>query len=60
MPELDDHDVVGLHGVDDLVEAAFARVGARGAAADGFVDDGKGEGVGKVDAPACLSMLDVT
>lgn len=57
MSELDDHDVVGLHGVDDLVEAAFAGVGARGAAADGFVDDVEGQGVGEVDAPACLWIV---
>lgn len=56
MPEFDDDDVVGLHEVDDLVEAAFARVGAGASAADGFVDDGEGEGVGEVDTPAWLGV----
>jgi hypothetical protein len=44
--ELDNDDVVGLYGFDDLIEAAFARVGARAAAAYGLVDDGDGERVG--------------
>jgi hypothetical protein len=57
--ELDDDDVVGLHGVDDFVEAAFTRIGARAAPANGFVDDVEGEGVGEVDAPACGRVLDV-
>jgi hypothetical protein len=29
MSEFDDDDVVGLHGFDDFVEAAFAGEGAR-------------------------------
>lgn len=39
MAEFDDNDVVGFDGVDNVGEAAFDCVGARAAAADGFVDD---------------------
>lgn len=52
--ELNDNDVVGFEQRSDLSEAAFVRVAAGGAAADGFVDDG-GVGVeegGDVGAPA--------
>lgn len=52
VPELDDDDVVGLDRLDDVVEAAFDGEGARAAAANGFVDDGKRDGEGEVDAPA--------
>lgn len=52
MPKFDDDDVVGLNEVYDFGEAAFARVGAGGSAPDGLVDDGEGERVGEVDAPA--------
>lgn len=45
MSEFYDDDVVGFDEVDDFVKAAFARVGAGTAAANGFVDDGEGEGV---------------
>lgn len=38
--ELDDYDVVGFEQGSDLGEAAFVRVAAGGAAANGFVDDG--------------------
>ena len=52
--ELDDHDVVGFEQRSDLGEAAFVRVAAGGAAADGFVDDRSvGVEVGsEVGAPA--------
>jgi hypothetical protein len=50
--EFHDDDIVGLYEVDNLVEAAFDGVGARTAAANGFVDDGQGERVGEEDAPA--------
>lgn len=53
VPEFDDHDVVGGDGLDDVVEAAFDGEGARAAAADGFVDDGEGDRIWEVDAPAC-------
>jgi hypothetical protein len=54
VPELDDDDVVGFEERSDLGEAAFVRVAAGGAAADGFVDDGGvgGEVGGEVAAPA--------
>lgn len=57
--ELDDYDVVGFEQGSDLGEAAFVRVAAGGAAADGFVDDG-GVGVeegGDVGAPAWRVLL---
>jgi len=54
MTEFNDHDVVGLYEVGDFVETAFDGVGTGAAAADGFVDDGEGERVGKEDAPACV------
>jgi hypothetical protein len=50
--EFYDDDVVGLNSFYDLVETAFDCEGARAAAADGFVEDGEGEGVGEIDAPA--------
>lgn len=52
--ELDDYDVVGFEEGGDLGEAAFVRVAAGGAAADGFVDDGGAccEERGDVGAPA--------
>lgn len=43
--QLDDHKVAGLDEVVELGEAAFARVGAGGAAGDGAVHDGQREGV---------------
>lgn len=54
VPEFDDYDVVGFEQRCDLGEAAFVRVAAGGAAADGFVDDGGacGEEGGDVGAPA--------
>jgi hypothetical protein len=52
VPEFDDDDVVGLDGVDDGLEAAFDCEGAGGAAAEGLVAYGEGEGVGEVVAPA--------
>lgn len=54
VPEFDHDDVVGFEQGSDLGEAAFVRVAAGGAAADGFVDDGgagREEG-GDVGAPA--------
>jgi len=53
VPEFDDHNVVGLHGFDDLVEAALDRVGTCAAPSDGFVDYRQAERVGNVDAPPC-------
>lgn len=54
MAKLDDYDVVGFEERSDLGEAAFVRVAAGGAAADGFVDDGSVgvEEGGDVGAPA--------
>jgi hypothetical protein len=57
VPEFDNYDVVGLHGFDDFVEAAFAGEGAGTAAADGFVDDGQGERVRDEYSPACLCYV---
>lgn len=52
--KLDDYDVVGFEQGSDLGKAAFVRVAAGGAAADGFVDDGSVgvEEGGDVGAPA--------
>jgi hypothetical protein len=52
--ELDHDDVAGDEQGRDFGEAAFVRVAAGGAAADGFVDDGSAGGeVGfEVAAPA--------
>ena len=50
--EFHDYYVVWLDEGDDLVEAAFDGEGARGPATNGFVDDGKTDGVGEEDAPA--------
>lgn len=57
--KLDDYDVVGFEERSDLGEAAFVRVAAGGAAADGFVDDGGacGEERGDVGAPAWRVVL---
>ena len=52
MPEFYDDDVVGLDGFYDFVKAAFDGERARAAAADSFVEDREGEGVGEEDAPA--------
>jgi hypothetical protein len=54
--EFDDDDIVGFHEIDDLVKAAFARVRAGTAAADCLVDDGEGDGVWEVDAPAWIVL----
>jgi hypothetical protein len=43
MPEFYDDDVVWFDGFYDLVEAAFDGERARAAAADGFVENGKGK-----------------
>lgn len=50
--EFHDYYVVWLDEGDDFVEAAFDGEGARRPAANGFVDDGKTDGVGEEDAPA--------
>ena len=57
VPEFNDYDVVGLDGVDESLEAVFDGVGTGAAAADGFVGDGDGEGVGEVFAPACDELV---
>jgi hypothetical protein len=56
VPELDHYDVAGGQQRGDLGEAAFVRVAAGRAAADGFVDDGGAvDEVGfEVGAPACV------
>jgi hypothetical protein len=52
MAKFDDDNVVGLDELDDFVEAILDGEGAGTAAADGFVDDGEGDGEGEVDTPA--------
>jgi hypothetical protein len=39
MAELDDDNVVGLDGIDDVGEASLDCVRARAAATNGFIDD---------------------
>ena len=59
MPELDHYDVARGEQGRDGGEAAFVRVAAGGAAADGFVYyGGAGDEVGfEVGAPACVLLV---
>lgn len=52
VPEFDDHNVPGFYERRELAEASFVGVAARGAPADGFIDDGDGHVLGEVLAPA--------
>lgn len=52
MPKLDDDDVVGLDGVDNVGEATFDGVGARAAATNSLVDDSCSQRVREVSPPA--------
>jgi hypothetical protein len=50
--KLHDDDIVWFYEVDNLVEAAFYRVGTGAAATDGLVDYREGERVWEEDTPA--------
>ena len=56
MSKLDDDNVVGLNGVDNVGETSLNSVGARAAATDGLVDNRKRQRVREINTPPCCVL----